>query len=79
MKAVAEQYVEKERELTELLVKEMGGDILNMDVTTFKLLQMFAEFMDISNKLILESAGMMDEINRKVDLLTIAKGIKEES
>lgn len=70
MKEITKQYVNEVKEVEKSVIGMMGGsDIQNMDIEMFKFLQTLLRLIDTSNKMVMESGEIMDEMNAKLDLL----------
>ena len=70
MKEITKQYVNEVKEVEKSVIGMMdGSDIKNMDIEMFKFLRTLLRLIDTSNKMVLESGEMMDEMNVKLDLL----------
>ena len=70
MKEITKQYVNEVKEVEKSVIRMMGGnDILNMDIEMFEFLQTLLRLIDTSNKMVMESGQIMDEMNAKIDLL----------
>lgn len=70
MKEITKQYVNEVKEVEKSVIGMMGGsDILNMDIEMFEFLQTLLRLIDTSNKMVMESGEIMDEMNAKLDLL----------
>ena len=70
MKEITKQYVKEVKEVEKSVIRMMGGnDILNMNIEMFEFLQTLLRLIDTSNKMVMESGQIMDEMNAKIDLL----------
>lgn len=70
MKEITKQYVNEVKEVEKSVIEMMdGSDIQNMDIEMFKFLQTLLRLIDTSNKMVMESGEIMDEMNAKLDLL----------
>lgn len=70
MKEITKQYVNEVKEVEKSVIGMMGGsDIQNMDIEMFKFLQTLLRLINTSNKMVMESGEIMDEMNAKLDLL----------
>lgn len=70
MKEITKQYVNEVKEVEKSVIGMMDGwDIQNMDIEMFKFLQTLLRLIDTSNKMVMESGEIMDEMNEKLNTL----------
>lgn len=70
MLETAMKMEKKMDEMVHLVTAQIGAeDILSMDSDTFAVLKASLELLDISKKMMVEQATIMDEMNRKLDAL----------
>jgi hypothetical protein len=71
MKETANKTIEVIAELKEFIVKKIVGEniLMEMDPDVFKLTQMSLQLVELTGDLLVKQAEMMEETNRKLDLL----------
>ena len=70
MLETAMKMEKKMDEMVHLVIAQIGAeDILSMDSDTFAVLKASLELLDISKKMMVEQATIIDEMNRKLDVI----------
>ena len=70
MLETAMKMEKKMEKIVHLVTAQIGAeDILSIDSDTFAVLKASFELIDISKKMMVEQAEMIDEMNRKLDII----------
>lgn len=71
MKEITNEVIDKFNELKKLIVKQMCDTdmVMNMDPETLKALQLSLGSIDDANRLMEEYANILDEQNKKLDMI----------
>lgn len=71
MKEITKEVIDKFGELKELVVKQMcdGDMLMHMDSDALKALQLCLGSIDDANRLMEEYANILDEQNKKLDMI----------
>lgn len=71
MREVTEQMVNEVNEAIDFAFKKMfeNVNIMNISADEFELMQKYKGLMNTSEKLLLLNADMMDQMNKKLDML----------
>ena len=76
----ANELIDEAKELMDFCIKQMDVyDIKNMDMDNFAAIQRCVKLVDSASELMVEQSRMMDDMDRKLDVILEILGKAEES